>query len=1227
MPRPERPLDPDGGPAQRFALGLRALRVAAGNPGYREMAARVHYSAAALSAAANGRKLPTLDIALAYVRACAGDEAVWRARWQEATQELTPPEPVFDGVAPYLGLAAFQSEDADRFFGRERLVADLVARLARAPFLAVYGASGSGKSSLLRAGLLPALTQAQPTWSPVVFTPGADPLRECAVRLAARAGVTAGTLAAELAADPSGLALVVRQALAEQPEDAQLVLVVDQFEEVFTLCTDRQTRNRFVSALVSVAVDGQSRARVVLGVRADFYARCAEHPDLVAALSDAQLLVGPMTEHELTEAVTRPAQRAGLMVDKALVATIVEQARDRPGALPLVSHALLETWRRRQGSALTLAGYQATGGVDGAVAQSAERVYQGLDDRTRRRTRDVFLRLTALGEGTEDTRRRVDRAELGADEELARVLDQLAAARLVTLGRQSVEMAHEALIGGWPRLREWLAEDREQLRAHRGLTVAAAEWQRHGRDESELYQGNRLALCESIEVDRLNELEREFLRASRARITREQTARARRRKLTLTALVATAVVMAVLAAGALFAVRQATEERDLAYSHQLVAMARGRLDRDPELGLLLAVRAFQSRPTAEAQSLLRQATLNSRLRLARPMNQGRVVGVAINGKGDLVATSGEDGTVDVLRADGQGAPTVLRGHEGPAWSPVFSPDGTRLASTGADRAVLIWHLGSAEPPVRLDWVTGLWGLSYSPDGTRLAGAAADGTIVLWDLATRTARTLTGHTGDVSGIAFSPDGRHLASGGADGTLRVWDSATGQQVSLRTGHQGTVDRVTYDRSGRHLATAGIDGTVRVWPAEGGDQPLVLHGHDEAVESVAFTPDGNRVVSGGADGTVRIWSTTSEANPLVLRGHHGEVWNVVTTPDGRRVFSGGNDGSLRIWDSTVVGDPKVLSGHVGSVAAAVFDRSGRRVVSGGADGTVRLWDTGGTGESSVLATVDGEVRAVAFSADGRSVAAASDQGRIEVRAADGHGRPVVLTGHRDVVSGLAFNPSGTLLASAGDDGTVRLWHTDGSGEPRVLANSAGEPARGVAFSPDGRWLAAALHDGTVRVWPADGHGDPVVLQGSQGPVWKVAFSPDSSLLASGGNDGTVRVWHTGTWGDPLVQHGHDGLVWSLGFSADGKQLVSAGNDHTMRIWNTDGAGEPLVVTGQGAAVNSAEFSADGHLVTTHEDGTVRVGNCPEAGPIEGVLALAQAHSTRELTPEENRLASPGQ
>ena len=497
MGRSEKSLDPAAGPVERFAHELRELRRRAGSPTYREMARRAGYSAPTLSSAAAGERLPSLPVALAYVNACGGRGEEWEPRWRELTEELAvlPTVRDEDEPAPFRGLARFEAEDGALFFGREQLVDNLVGLIRKHRFVALVGASGSGKSSLLRAGLVPALRSL-----------GEEDGRPAAIRICAP-GVSPSRSHGAL--------------LRPLESDADTVLVVDQFEEVFTLCHDPVQRAEFIRGLLRSRSDApKTRLRVVIAVRADFYGRCTDDHELVEALNAATLLVGPMSPEQVRDAIVKPATAGRLVVERALTARMISDVAQEPGALPLMSHALLELWRRRRARTLTLDAYETLGGVQGAVAHTAEEVFAGFTEAQTELARGMLLRLITPGEEAPDTRRPADRAELVRSEDAEAVLEALVRARLLTVDDVGADLTHEALITAWPRLRAWVESDRERLRLMRRMTESAREWEQLDRDPDALYRGARLLSARDAfmgtegPASDLTPLEQEFLTAS-----------------------------------------------------------------------------------------------------------------------------------------------------------------------------------------------------------------------------------------------------------------------------------------------------------------------------------------------------------------------------------------------------------------------------------------------------------------------------------------------------------------------------------------------------------------------------------------------------------------------------------------------------------------------------------------------------------------------------------------
>lgn len=869
MPRPERPLDPEAGVVQRFAAALRELRRLAGNPGYRELARRAHYSVTTLAQAARGDTLPSLAVTLAYVRACNGDAAVWETRWRVVADEIgaldKPSAEPSNGRAPYVGLAAFESTDREWFFGRDRLIAELVSRLRRRRFVGVFGPSGCGKSSLLRAGLVPALTTAaaaQNSQPVVVFTPGAQPLEACAIQLARLTAASAVSVRADLAGGPANLHLLIRQAMADRPAGDDLVLVVDQFEEVFTLCPDRNERSWFIDALITATAEPTSRTRLILGVRADFYGHCAQHPHLVDALRDGQVMVGPMTADELRQAITGPAVRAGYRVETALVSRLIADATGQPAVLPLVSHALLETWNRRHGTTLTLDAYQAAGGIQNALTHTAETTYHSLDPDQQRLARQLFQRLTALGEGTEDTKRRIRHDELDHDDpNTATVLDTLARARLITLDHDSVQLAHEALIRHWPRLRDWLTEDRDGLRIHRQLTDAAHTWHTLDRDPGALYRGTRLARAHewanTSPTPDLTTREGQFLEASRATQAAEQ-ATARRQSRRLRQLIALLAVLLLLTTSAtIYALRAqniTARQRNLAVITEAVN----------QIAILNSTGNYNNRRLALALSLAAHhldpnpRTRGNIISSYTPLSMVQTGLTAFRPDGNTLATvyyGSQIGLYDMANNS-----SVLDSSELPssyiATSARFSPDGNILIISGFDSGV-----DSGSDRVELDY----------RDQT-----------VLFDITSgRHAATLPGTLNHIQSMA--PNGRILAlahpnTGDVIGdAVRLVDiSNPGQPSELTTLNQGnSVTSAIFSPDGHTLAIANFD-SIRLWDVANPQKPTqvaTLTGHTGPIDFAVFSPDGHTLVTAGFDNAIKLWDVANPRQPTEVATLAGE------------------------------------------------------------------------------------------------------------------------------------------------------------------------------------------------------------------------------------------------------------------------------------------------------------------------------------------------------------------
>ncbi|KUM99110.1 hypothetical protein AQI95_40710 [Streptomyces yokosukanensis] len=1221
MPRAERPLDPDTGPLTRFAADLRKLREAAGRPTYRELAKRAHYSSTTLSEAAGGRTFPSLGVTLAYVEACQGVCHEWEARWHEAAAEIAasarcdePGENSSQG-APYAGLSAFQPEDADRFFGRERLTGEVLAKVRDRRFVTVFGPSGSGKSSVLRAGLV-ARARAS-AWPVLLFTPGPHPVEECAIRLAAMTGEAPGPLVTELLDDPAALHLRIRQATIDRTPDTDALIVVDQFEEVFTLCQDQGEQDAFIAMLIAATTAASSRTRVVLGVRADFYGHCFQDPRLVEAMRDAQIPVGPMSSEELRDAVTRPAVLAGCTVAGPLLAAVVADATGQPGALPLVSHAMVETWRRRSGSRLTLDGYLGAGGIQHALAQTAEAAYGALSPVQQDLARSLFLRLTALGDGTEDTRRRMTRDELDPGPDTAFVLESLARQRLVTLGEDCIEITHEAIIRCWPRLRGWLTEDRDRLLLHRQLTEATAGWEAQDRDPHSVYRGARLAAALDLAAtdgSRLTSRERSFLDASRDAEAGEMAA-VRRRAVRLRQLVTLLTVLVVIAATAcVLAVgsrSSAIRQRNVAIARKAAAEAVGLQQRNPSLAAQLSLAAYRLAPTGDVRDQLMSAfatPYTSRL----TGHTSDVVSISFAPASPVLATASWDRTVRLWDVGNTHHPLQLAVLNQPErlMSVAFGHGGRVLATAG-ERSVRLWDVANRRAPIELSTLPDqraapTW-VAFRPGGDIVASGHADGAARLWNVNDprhpRLLATLPGHTDTVTSVAFAPDGRTLATTG-DTTARLWDvtdPAKPRLLDVLRGHTDTVTSAAFSPDGRTVATGSWDHTARVWDISGSPRarrPAVLLGHPAIVWSVAFSPDGRTLVSVG--GSTLFWDVTEPANPkrvsvlaggayqaafspdgrvfadsdrlldlgdLVLGTHDDVVTSLAFAPGGHVLASASWDGTARLWQVTggrALWPLAVLHGHTKFVRSVAFSPDGRTLVTASEDTTVRVWDVTDPRRprlTSVLTPDAGEVAGACFGPGGHLLAVWAQHGAGLWDLTDpGKPQPMsrIAEGGPDVTMA-SFRPDGrTLVTSTGESGSLRFWDISDPRSPRELPSPfRSDPLTDGVFSPDNRILAA-VHRTDKAVWLIDvtDMGRPAKvthLPASGSWLYALAFSADGHRLAAGAADGKALLWDVRDPTDPAALTGHSNPVPAVAFSPDSHTLATGGNDFTIRLWDT--------------------------------------------------------------------------
>jgi WD40 repeat protein/DNA-binding SARP family transcriptional activator len=1163
---------------------------------------------------------------------------------QDPALAVTPDPAIVSAECPYKGLAPYDEGDSEVFFGREAEVLACVDRLRAISLLIVTGPSGCGKSSLVRAGVVPALRRRGR--ATVVFTPGSDPFASMAEAL----GATGSP-----------------------------VLVVDQFEELFAQGLPLETVRDFCRALVRYARD---TAPVILAVRSDQLGGLGFEAELSSLAEHGLHLVGPLAGDALREAIEQPALLAGLRLEHGLVDLLVRDCEGEPGGLPLLSHALAETWRRRDGQTLTVEGYRSSGGIRGAVARSADRLYDRLSAEQRSTLRSVLLRLVTPTVDGDPVRCRIPSRALLGDPERDYVVGLLVGARLVTSERDTIEIAHEALARAWPRLRSWLDEDVAGQRVLRHLVNAADGWDSLGRPGAELYRGARLETAVEWRTQSGYELtatERAFLDASVEQAASEQHAleeRARRdarNNQRLRGLLgALAVLLVVSLIVGVVAVRQsgrAARASDEASARGLAAAALANVDVDPERSVLLALAAVErAGPPGgpvllEAEEALHRAVNASRIQW-RTTGTGRVVAMSPDGVHLVAEGSQGSGRFDVRgTADGARVRSIA-GHDDDVTGVAYNDEGSLLATTGADGAARLWDGTSGELLRTLSEprASPSRGPSFSPDGDLFAAAWPDddgGLVRIVSLSTGEIVHEIRSPPGAAGTSFSPDGTKLAvSSSTERIAVVIDVATGAELGTLEGHLLGLTDVAWSPDGTSIATAAGDGTARLFDAETWALRTVLPGHGAYVGAVAWSPDSTRLATTSADGTAKIWSLVEGGGRPVITLSADDMRSgfadVAFSADGTQVVTASISGTAAMWDVGLSGGSEIatLPGAGFSFNQAEFTADGRHLLTTGVGGTIGVWDArtwervrelGGPAAPTMTFGIPGvsfgtekDVFRIAPSPDGGMVAAIFGLQQIDGWDAAQRLRVWDVSSGEDTSeidvgsapSDADWSPDGRILAVAGSDGG-RGWVTlaERSGETVTeLDFGAGTLVQFARFSHDGAWLIVEILSldrdediGMVEVWDWR-RGERVTTLNTA--TWRAVPSPAGHLVAVGSPDRAsqqrVTVWSADTSEQVATLAGHTGGINDLAFSADGSRLAAASVDGTTRIWDATTGDLLLTLGGHLGHLTSVSFSPDGTQLVT---AGVDGTIRVWALDLDELVEIAEQRVTRGLTDDECR------
>jgi WD40 repeat protein/energy-coupling factor transporter ATP-binding protein EcfA2 len=1123
---------------------------------------------------------------------------------------------------PYPGLRPFEPEDAGYFFGRDRQVDELLLRLRDHRFVAVLGLSGSGKSSLVRAGLIPALkaghlTSSGSHWRVALFRPGSRPLEALAAALDEALGARVDRLA-RLGASTQALLLDTREG---READESLLVVVDQFEEIFRV-PDASQAARFIDLLLAVEQDLSPlfRVYVTLTMRTDRLGESARFDGLPEALNRSQYLVPKLASDQLREAIEGPAALTETDIAPELVQQLAIEASEGRDQLPLLQHLLMTLWEGREtrddSSAISYAAYEAIGSAAAALNAHADRVLAELPAGRQALASFIFRALTEAGEGR-DQRRPQRLSQLAAItgaplEEVRGVAEHFLTANFLTSPDRwrtddwEADITHESLIRQWKQLAGWVAEEAKGAEDYRyfyrGASRGAVPLTSFDLDLAIKWLDKRLNAAWAARyggdfdatvryIRRSEQAKKEFEEAVAAYAAEEAARKDRARRNAYILAGACLVVAVVIGALAIFAWRasiRANQERHNAQA----ALARSAVQD--------GIKFFDDYRPDEAAGYFARA-----LRSA-PDSMAAVSWIS-----------------DLLENTGWWFPSISLQHRGPVFSAAFSLDGRQVVTASGNTA-RVWEATTGrpvgEPLQHLTWVNFA---AFSPDGRRLVTASGNAAHV-WEFGTGApVGAPMQHQAVVLSAAFSPNGRHVVTASEDNTAQVWEADSGKPVGAPMQHQRRVNSAAFSPDGGRVLTASWDNTARLWSAASGKPINAPLEHGEPVNSAAFSPDGRRVVTASRK-TVRVWEADTGRLVGAPMQHQGDVRSATFSPDGRFLVTASEDDTARVWEAytgRVVGAPLP---HQNSVLSAAFSPDGRRVLTASLDDTARVWEADTGKPVSLRFEHQYWVNSAAYSSDGRRVVTASWDKTARVWEAD-TGKPVgPPMQHDGVVHSAAFSSDGRRVVTASEDHTARVWEAD-SGKPVGAPLQHQGNVRSAAFSPDGRRVVSASEDGTARMWEAD-TGKPVGAPLQHGGfVYSAAFSADGRRVVTASADQTARVWDAVSGKPVSASMEHRSIVLFAAFSPDGRHLVTASWDQTARVWEAD-TGKPVSPPMQHhGIVHSAAFSPDGHrVVTASNDNTARVWDADSGKPVGPPLQHQGSVYSAAFSPDGRRVVT---
>ncbi|MEM9275674.1 MAG: hypothetical protein AAGA80_22340 [Cyanobacteria bacterium P01_F01_bin.143] len=1082
---------------------------------------------------------------------------------------LTTKSPLsaFQDECPYRSLSSFteKPKDAQVFYGRTKPTQQLIDKMRnKERLIAVFGQSGSGKSSLLRAGLLHQLKSGQSIpgsnhWIYLEpFTPGDKPLTH--------------------------LSEAFEEGFIKSEDNLPIILIIDQFEECFTMC-DEEHRQNFIQEL-SKLLKSQQNLQIIIGMRSDFRSRLREYPEFRSQISPFNLK--HLSQDEIREAIEKPAEIVGLYIQGSLKQELINDVEDYPGSLPLLQYTLTELWketRAQNEKFLRLETYKNLGGIEGTLEKRADEVYKSLSEDQKPVAKRIFLELTQLG-SIQDTRRKVSLQSLVNSHHSFDVLDEVAHIladrknRLITRSDELIDreqgqddtnnlntnnqiildVVHEALIRHWGQLREWQEQYRDGMFIERKIEDAAEDWLEKNRKPDYLWRGEQLSTAE-LYLDNykdwgmLDGIGEEFIISSIqvSRRTKIQSGIVYSLPLFL------GTIAGFLGIISIFSNQEAQLAKQAAYIKVKLSVGNEIEHLLESIKLVGNNQKFSqnslrssTKLIPEVQSVLYQAADNSREKYSFHNHQDSVNSVAIKYDSNYLVYGSTNGTVKLWDITNKSLVHTFVGHQDSVNFVAISSDGKHLVSGGSDKTVKLWDVANKSlVHTFVGHQLSVKSVAISSDNKYIISGSDDEAVKLWDIANQSLiHTFEGHKSPVRSVAINSNNKYIISGSSDNTVKLWDIENQSLIHTFAGHQYSVTSVAISSDSSYLVSGDSNGAVKLWDVENQSLIHTFAGHQYSVTSVAISSDHKSLISSSSNGTVKLWDVDNQSVIHTFAGHQESVYSVAISSDGRYLASGGFDKTVKLWDIANQSLIHSFEGHQSPVRSVAISSDGNYLVSGSWDKTVKLWDID---NQSLIHTFEGHqysVYSVAISSDGNYLVSGGYDETVKLWDIANQSLVHTFTGHQDPVYSVAISPDGKYLVSGGYNSTIKLWDIANQSEVHTFIGHQ-DSVRSVKISSDSKYLVSGSDDKTVKLWNIANQSEVHTFIGHQDSVNYVAINPDSKYLVSGSSDDTVKLWDIANESEVHTFIGHQEPVYSVAISSDGKHLVSGSSDGKVKLW----------------------------------------------------------------------------